>query len=300
MPNEPAAAAATNATSRSAGLAALAVYYDARMVADAQSFSPSAGKPRAVVDSWKQLGVALEFPRFDPATREQLALAHAPSFVDGILSGQISNGFGNRSMAVANALPWTSGAMLAAARAARANGFVAVAPVSGFHHARHGSASGFCTFNGLIVAARALQDEGAARRVGILDFDQHYGDGTDQILRHFGLQGIAHYTAGAEYGSPNQADAFLGAIPSLVRRFADCEVLLYQAGADPHIDDPLGGWLNSAQLAQRDRLVFETCRSIGLPVAWNLAGGYQSPLRKVLDIHDATLRACADVFLRDT
>jgi acetoin utilization deacetylase AcuC-like enzyme len=190
--------------------------------------------------------------------------------------------------------------MLAAARAARANGFVAVAPVSGFHHARHGSASGFCTFNGLIVAARALQDEGAARRVGILDFDQHYGDGTDQILRHFGLQGIAHYTAGAEYGSPNQADAFLGAIPSLVRRFADCEVLLYQAGADPHIDDPLGGWLNSAQLAQRDRLVFETCRSIGLPVAWNLAGGYQSPLRKVLDIHDATLRACADVFLRDT
>jgi hypothetical protein len=61
-----------------------------------------------------------------------------------------------------------------------------------------------------------------------------------------------------------------------VRQFADCDVLLYQAGADPHIDDPLGGWLTDAQLAQRDRLVFETCRELGLPVAWNLAGGYQS------------------------
>jgi acetoin utilization deacetylase AcuC-like enzyme len=267
------------------------------MVADAQSYSPSAGKPREVVESWKQLGIALEFPHFDPASREQLCLAHAPAFVDGILAGQISNGFGNRSMAVANALPWTSGAMLAAARAAIANGRAAVAPVSGFHHARHGTAGGFCTFNGLIVAARALQAEGVVRRVGILDFDQHYGDGTDQILRHLGLQDIAHYTAGADYGAPDQAEEFLAAIPSRVRQFADCHVLLYQAGADPHIDDPLGGWLTDAQLAQRDRLVFETCHELCLPVAWNLAGGYQTPLRKVLNIHDATLRACATCYL---
>lgn len=297
MPNESAAAVEPTRVSRGDGLAALPVFYDARMVADAQSFSPSAGKPREVVESWEQLGVALAFPRFDPVSREQLCFAHSPAYVDGILTGQTSNGFGNRSMSVASALPWTSGAMLAAARAAIANGRVAVAPVSGFHHARHGAAAGFCTFNGLIVTARALQTEGVARRVGILDFDQHYGDGTDQILRHLGLQDIAHYIAGAEYGTPQQGESFLAAIPSLVRRFADCDVLLYQAGADPHIDDPLGGWLTDAQLAQRDRLVFETCRELGLPVAWNLAGGYQTPLRKVLDIHDATLRACATVNL---
>lgn len=281
------------------GLDALPVFYDPRMVADAQSFSPSAAKPREVVASWTRLGIALAFARFDPVSPAQLCLAHASVYVEGILSGQVSNGFGNRSMAVANALPWTSGAMLAAAREAIANGRVAVAPVSGFHHARHGAAAGFCTFNGLIVAARALQSEGLARRVGILDFDQHYGDGTDQILRHLGLQDIAHYTAGAEYGAPEQAASFLAAIPALMQRFADCDVLLYQAGADPHIDDPLGGWLTDEELAERDHRVFETCRALGLPVAWNLAGGYQTPLRKVLDIHDATLRACADVFLAD-
>ena len=37
-------------------------------------------------------------------------------------------------------------------------------------------------------------------------------------------------------------------------------------------------------------------RAAGLPIAWNLAGGYQQPLRKVLDIHDHTLRECMAVF----
>ena len=74
-------------------------------------------------------------------------------------------------------------------------------------------------------------------------------------------------------------------------------MVLYQAGADPHVDDPLGGWLTSDQLAERDRLVFSGCAAMGLPVAWNLAGGYQSPLEKVLAIHDETLRACAAVYL---
>jgi acetoin utilization deacetylase AcuC-like enzyme len=276
------------------------VFYDARMVADAQSYSPSAGKPREVVESWKQLGIALAFPRFEPASREQLCLAHAPAFVDGILAGQISNGFGNRSMAVANALPWTSGAMLAAARAAIANGRAAVAPVSGFHHARHGSAGGFCTFNGLIVAvARAAgRGRGAPRR--------HPGFRPALRRRHrpdpappraCRTSRTTPPAPTTELAAAGRAE-FLAAIPSRVRQFADCHVLLYQAGADPHIHDPLGGWLTDAQLAQRDRLVFETCRDLGLPVAWNLAGGYQSPLRKVLNIHDATLRACAAVYLK--
>ena len=49
------------------------------------------------------------------------------------------------------------------------------------------------------------------------------------------------------------------------------------------------GWLTDGQLARRDRLVFEDCRAKRLPVVWNLADGYQTPLRKVLAIHDATM-----------
>ena len=37
--------------------------------------------------------------------------------------------------------------------------------------------------------------------------------------------------------------------------------------------------------------MFKTLKDLNVPVAWNLAGGYQTPLRKVLDIHDNTARA---------
>lgn len=273
------------------------VFYDERMVADAHSFSPSAGKPREVVDSWQRSRLALDFPRFDPASVEQLGRAHATPYVTGVLSGTIPNGFGNTLKEVARALPWTNGAMLAAARSAISNGAVAVAPVSGFHHACYDEGGDFCTFNGLMVTALALQVEDSLRRVGILDYDMHYGNGTVDILDRLQPEGIAHYTAGEEFRFQHQAAGFLAGIPACVRNFTGCDVLLYQAGADPHIDDPLGGWLTSAQLAERDRLVFRTCQEIGLPVAWNLAGGYQTPLRKVLDIHDATMDACMETYL---
>ena len=80
----------------------------------------------------------------------------------------------------------------------------------------------------------------------------------------------------------------------------DCDLILYQAGADPHINAPLGGFKTTAQLQCRDKLVFLLCHQSGIPVAWNLAGGYQRDadggISPVLAIHDNTLMACR-VFL---
>jgi hypothetical protein len=44
--------------------------------------------------------------------------------------------------------------------------------------------------------------------------------------------------------------------------------------------------------------VSEAAAELGIPVAWNLAGGYQSPPRKVLEIHDGTMRADAKVYIQ--
>ncbi|HMM57525.1 MAG: histone deacetylase [Xanthomonadales bacterium PRO7] len=274
----------------------VAVFYTEKMVADAQSFSPSASKPRSVVASWRERFRGLEYIEPKPATPQQLGLAHDPGYVRGVLSGSIENGFGNRLPAVAEALPYTCGAMMAAAECALSRGTVAVAPVSGFHHACYAQGGGYCTFNGLVVAAQVLRWKRQDCRVGILDFDEHYGNGTTDIIRHRHLDWIRHYSADADWDAVDQAEAFLEAIPRIVRPFADCDVLLYQAGADPHVDDPLGGWLTTEQLRTRDRLVFGECKALRLPVAWNLAGGYQNPLRKVLDIHDNTMRECLAVF----
>lgn len=271
------------------------VVYDERMVADAQSFSPSARKPREVMASWRRRFPELEVVAPEPVTVRQLCLAHDPDYVRGVLDLRLANGFGNHLPEVAASLPWTSGAMLAAARLALKDGSAA-APVSGFHHAGYDQGGGFCTFNGLIVTARALREEQALRRIGILDFDHHYGNGTSDIIRKLGLHWVEHYSAGAWWDRPDQARAFLEEIPEILRRFADCDLLLYQAGADPHVDDPLGGWLDTAQLRERERRVFGGCAAMGLPVAWNLAGGYQTHLRRVLDIHDNTMLECLSAF----
>lgn len=287
-------------TTQAAKLECIPVFYTPLMVADADSFSPSAAKPKAAVASWRKLDLPLEVIEPEPVTVADIARAHLPSFVGAVLSCQSANGFGNRSAEVAKSLPYTSGAMLAAARAAMRNGRVAVAPVSGFHHAAYAQVGGFCTFNGLMVTALALHAAGEVKRVGILDFDQHYGNGTDNIIKHLGIDWIRHYSAGQYFGHSAEAQTFLSAIPTVVKSVKDCDVILYQAGADPHIDDPLGGWLTTPQLYERDRLVFEAAAEFGIPVAWNLAGGYQTPFRKVLEIHDNTMKACGKVFLRLT
>lgn len=277
----------------------LPVAYDERMVVQVESFSPSAAKPRAVVAEWMATGIPISVITPTPVKRDQFALAHDPEYVDGILGARIRNGFGNTSPELAASLPWTSGAMLSAARTAIENRRVAIAPCSGFHHAGYRAGGGFCTFNGLMVVAHVLLKEGLAKRVGILDCDQHYGDGTNEIIKELNLGSlVVHYTAGEKWNSASQAATFFRLLPAIVEGFKNCDVLLYQAGADPHVEDPLGGWLTTDQLAERDRIVFQVSSTVGLPIAWNLAGGYQTPLAKVLAIHTHTLRACARVYLQ--
>jgi acetoin utilization deacetylase AcuC-like enzyme len=272
------------------------VIYSDAMVAPAQGSSPSAAKPRPVVDAWIELDPDIRILPPKPVTLDEISAAHEPGFVAGVFALRIPNGFGTHSSDVIRSLPYTTGAMLTAARLALAQKTSVAAPVSGFHHARWHEAAAYCTFNGLIVTAMALRAAQPNIRVGILDYDYHYGDGTDDIISRLGLHWIAHYTAGQTFMAEHQASAFLNAIPEHVARMANCDVVLYQAGADPHIDDPLGGFLTTAELAERDRRVFQCLHDRGIPVAWNLAGGYQQPLTKVIAIHKNTYRACKTIF----
>ena len=292
----------TNGMNAGDGSARIQVFYSAKMDANISSFSPSAGKPARVVGSWHRLGLPIDIIDPTPVSANDFKLAHRPDFVDQVLACESRNGFGNRLPEVAVSLPYTTGSMLSAAREAIRNRKVAVAPCSGFHHAGYASANGFCTFNGLMVTAMVLKAEGLVSRVGILDFDMHYGNGTHELIqRHQAAAWIEHYTAGKEYQSARQALDFMARIPERVAEMRDCDVILYQAGADPHVDDPLGGFLTTNQLRERDRLVFEAANSLGIPIAWNLAGGYQvdsgGGIQAVLDIHNNTMLECVAVYV---
>jgi len=145
-----------------------------------------------------------------------------------------------------------------------------------------------------MVAALALQSERPGLRVGILDYDYHYANGTEDILDNVGRDGIVHITAGEDWHHDADPRTFLENIPNDLKRLSGCDIVLYQAGADPHVDDPLGGFLTTAQLALRDWRVFAGLRERCIPMAWDLAGGYQSPLSKVVAIHVNTMRAAIE------
>ena len=60
------------------------------------------------------------------------------------------------------------------------NAFVIMRPPG--HHAEHDAALGFCLFNNIAVTARWLQANGAEKKIGILDFDVHHGNGTQHAF----------------------------------------------------------------------------------------------------------------------
>jgi acetoin utilization deacetylase AcuC-like enzyme len=272
------------------------VFYSEQMLAETASFSPSAGKPRHVLSAWQRSELPVIVKTFTPASVPELCLAHDPAYVRGILGGDLPSGFGNTSPEVARSLPYTTGAMMAAAVAALETG-CACAPVSGFHHAQYDESSGYCTFNGLVVTSEVLIRAGAIERVLILDCDMHYGDGTDAILGRLGRRGaVTNATFGRWFHQPSQASAYLERLRETVARFDEFDLVLYQAGADVHIDDPLGGVLSTEQMIERDRIVFEAAGTAGTPIAWNLAGGYQEPLSKVIALHVNTMCECVRVF----
>lgn len=284
------------------------VFYDPRQCATQQSLSPSAEKPKWVVEDWlsrPELGV--EIMPVKPASLDELCRAHSRRFVEDVLSLKMNNGFDNKLPQVAEALPWTSGSMLSAARWALEHKKGCCSPTSGFHHAEWDSAMGFCTFNGLMVTALAVRAEGRAQTIAILDCDAHYGNGTDDIIaRSLGSAGalwLTHRTMGEEFAvgrkiAPGRFESWLD---QALKACAGADLVIYQAGADPHELDPYGGMLSSLQMGERDRRVFEAFKD--RPLVWNLAGGYQVDASKpyparieaVLALHRRTAELHAQI-----
>ncbi len=270
---------------------------------DAVRVSPSAGKPALVIADWTSdsaISSRIEVKSFEPASTEALYAAHSRAYVDGVLSCQRSNGFGTKSQNIAASLRYTTGSMIAAAAHVLSNNVaglnVAVSPTSGFHHAAYADGGGFCTFNGLMATAIHMHSLGLVKKILIVDMDQHYGDGTDDIIQKLGVDYVDHITANKSYRTAAQA---LKCCELSSVQQQQYDLVLYQAGADIHVNDPLGGLLTTDQMRQRDRSVFANCARLRLPLVWNLAGGYQRDdkggIEPVLALHRNTLTECIGV-----
>lgn len=174
---------------------------------------------------------------------------------------------------------------------------MAVSLTSGFHHACHANGGGFCTFNGLVIAAQLIKTRYGINELGIIDFDEHYGNGTDDIKEKLKLNYINHLTLGnLDVRASNAQEWLDGLEEELLKKFKHAELIIYQAGADCWVGDPLGGRFTKKQLAQRDEIVFSVAKKLGVGIAYNLAGGYSNPFAHVIDIHNNTMIMAQKVF----
>ena len=270
--------------------------------------SPSAKKPKEVAEALRN-EPDVEFILPEPVTIEDLKRCHDPEYVDGVMSLKVKNGFGTISQSVVDSLPYTNGAQYLAAKLAKPDS-PTCALVSGFHHAGyHGweNLGWFCTFNGLMVAAAKLIEEDHKSKILILDCDQHWGNGTDDILKEVPelAEKVTNISFGHYFWSPHYARFYLewlepdGRISSIVKQIRP-DVIIYQAGADVHINDPYGGVLTTEEMYERDVRVFSLAKELGVPITWNLAGGYQisedGKIDKVIELHLNTFKACRKVY----
>jgi acetoin utilization deacetylase AcuC-like enzyme len=254
-----------------------------------------------------------------PATDEELLRAHDAGYLRRVVGGFLTPSEIRRI-----GFPWTpemversrrsSGATIEACRAALAEG-VAVNLAGGTHHAFRDRGAGYCVFNDSAVAALAMQAEGRARRIAIIDCDVHQGDGTAAILAHdssvftFSIHGQKNFPFRKEASdldielADGAGDAeYLTALERGVCHAlsaAQPELVIYLAGADPYEGDRLGRLALTRQgLEARDRMVLGHCRDAGLPVAVAMAGGYARRIPDTVDIHFTTVCVAAEFHRR--
>jgi acetoin utilization deacetylase AcuC-like enzyme len=163
----------------------------------------------------------------------------------------------------------------------------------GTHHAFASHGSGFCIFNDVAVASRQLLAEGRVGRLMVVDLDVHQGDGTaalfmdDPRVFTFSAHGASNFPLRKQISDHDlpladgtEDDAYLRAVAGVLPdRLDDVrpDLVVYNAGVDPHRDDRLGRLaLSDTGLLKRDGLVLEACLRRGVPVATVIGGGYDS------------------------
>ena len=176
------------------------------------------------------------------------------------------------------------------------NAFCAVRPPG--HHAEKDKAMGFCIYNNVAVGANYLIEKYKYNRVAIIDFDVHHGNGTQDIfynnekVLYISTHQYPYYPGSGsenEKGKFNNvfnipleagttAEEYLNAYEHVLKKLKEFkpEFLLFSAGFDAHINDPLAQLrLNSEDFYQLTKRTLDVVKSFcNGNVVSILEGGY--------------------------
>lgn len=248
--------------------------------------------------------IAILDPADFAATTEQLIRrVHDPNYVEAVATGQPlrlaeAQGFEWDPKIFTMALAHNSGLVAAADLVLNSDEQVAGSLSSGLHHARRERGSGFCTFNGLAVAAKHAESLGA-ERILVLDFDAHGGGGTRSLLDPKHVQIDVSTSAFDSWDPVNPYDrqifpedgAYMKAIDDALtsaRVAGPFDLVIYNAGMDP-----ANSRITAKALARREVMVAEWIRRRDFKAVFTLAGGYTSNLtmNELIDLHELTVDA---------
>jgi acetoin utilization deacetylase AcuC-like enzyme len=251
-----------------------------------------------------------------PST-ELIELAHTTDYVQAYCDGTLSPKMQRRiglpwSPALVNRTCVAVGGTILTAKLALNNG-LACNTAGGTHHAFPDYGSGFCIFNDLAIASLVLQQSGLVSKILIVDLDVHQGDGTAFIFR--ANDSVFTFSMHCEVNFPGtkqksdldvplvegmEDDAYLQTLanylPDLLSQVKP-DLVLYDAGVDPHVGDRLGKLaLTDTGIYRREMQVLSTCIAAGYPVACVIGGGYADDLKSLVWRHSLVHRAASEVY----
>lgn len=255
----------------------------------------------------------------DPGTIDDrdLLRVHTPEYVESLRTGKY-----NEITALRLGLPWhptintraraATAGTLAAARAAFHDG-IACNLAGGTHHAFADRGEGFCVFNDVAIAIRALQRDEPYLQAFVCDLDAHQGNGTNAIFAddtnvftysmHVGRNypstkvpgsmdvELPRFVSGEEYLS-----RLIETLPRAIERF-EPDIVFFNAGVDVHVDDRFGQMqLSTEQMSERDRFAIDSCRQWNIPVVVVYGGGYHKTPGMTGQLHVNTVRVASERF----
>jgi acetoin utilization deacetylase AcuC-like enzyme len=183
----------------------------------------------------------------------------------------------------------------------------------GTHHAFADRGEGFCLFNDIAVAANYLLYKKLANNILIIDLDVHQGNGTASLFNKnpavftLSMHGKNNYPFHKETSDldielldATDDETYLTELKcgliEVQNRFTP-DFVFYNAGVDILHTDKFGRLqVTQNGCAERDKLVFNFCKSLDIPIAVAMGGGYSPNIQDIVNAHVNTFRIAASIF----